>query len=75
MFTTAFWKSAAERASKTAAQAAILVLGADQLDAFAADWGDVASFAVGGAVLSLLTSIVSAPFASEGTPALTKSGA
>lgn len=75
MFTAAFWKSAAERAAKTAAQAAVLVIGADQVNAFAADWGDVAGFALGGAALSLLTSIASSPFGNTGTASLTKSGA
>jgi Putative lactococcus lactis phage r1t holin len=73
MFSAGFWKDAGERAVKTGAQAALLVLGADQLDAIAADWGDVGSFALGGVVLSLLTSIVSAPIGPEeakGTPSV-----
>jgi hypothetical protein len=57
-----FWADAFERAVKTAAQAALLVFGQDALgfDAFSADWVSTAGFAVGGAVLSVLTSIVSA---------------
>lgn len=70
MFTLTFWKSALERASKTAAQAALLVLGADQLNVFAASWADVAGFALGGCVLSLLTSIVSAPIGPVRSPSL-----
>ncbi len=58
MFTRTFWKKATERAAKSAAQAAILVFGADQINAFTADWTTVAGFAVGGAVLSYLTSVV-----------------
>lgn len=58
MFTTKFWKKATERAAKTAAQAALLVIGADQVNALTADWADVAGFALGGAVLSYLFSIV-----------------
>ena len=58
-FKVSFWRDAVERAIKTAAQSAILVFGADQLDVFAADWGDAFGFAAGGAVLSLLTSIAS----------------
>lgn len=54
-----FWIETIERAVKTAAQSALLVLGADQLDALAADWGDVASFAAGGFILSVLTSVAS----------------
>ena len=67
-----FWKSAAERAAKTAAQAIILAVGAAQgLDLFALDWQRVGAAAIGGAVLSLLTSIVSSPLgADKGSPSL-----
>jgi hypothetical protein len=62
IFTLPFWLDAAERAVKTAAQAALLAVGADKvLDAMTADWGNVGAFALGGAVLSLLTSVASAP--------------
>ena len=54
-----FWRETAERSMKTAAQSALLVVGADQINAFAAGWADVAGFAVGGAVLSVLTSVAS----------------
>ncbi len=57
MFTRIFWTKAAERAVKTAAQSAILVFGADQVNALSASWADVGGFAAGGFVLSLLTSI------------------
>ena len=59
-----FWNVALDRAVRSAAQAALLVLGADQvptLDAFAVDWQTVASFGVGGFVLSLLTSLAFTP--------------
>jgi hypothetical protein len=59
MMSTRFWRETAERAAKTAAQAALLVLGADQLNALSADWAQVVGFAAGGAVLSVLTSIAS----------------
>jgi hypothetical protein len=73
MFTATFWKDAFERAVKTAAQAVILFLGADvALDAVSADWASAGSFALGGAVLSLLTSVVSAPFGEPGTASLVK---
>jgi hypothetical protein len=62
LFTRTFWLDAGERAIKTAAQSALLALGADKvLDAMAADWANVGAFAAGGAVLSLLTSIASTP--------------
>lgn len=41
LFTRAFWLDAAERALKTAAQAAVLALGAGKvLDAMTADWAN-----------------------------------
>lgn len=52
-----YWTETVERAAKTAAQAAVLVLGADQVNALDADWRLVAGFAAGGAVLSVLTTI------------------
>ena len=74
MFKKAFWKAAAERAAKTAAQAALLKIGADTItagfDVLATDWIGVGSFALGGIVLSGLTSIVSAS-ATDGSPSLT----
>ena len=69
MFTKAFWKAAAERAVKTAAQSAILVFGAEQVNAIAVDWLDVGGFAAGGFVLSLLTSLASSQFGPGDGPA------
>jgi r1t holin len=57
MNTKKFWQKAAERAVKTAAQSALLVIGADQVNALSASWADVGGFALGGLVLSLLTSV------------------
>ena len=54
-----FWISAAERAVKTAAQSALLTIGADQLNANEAGWKLVAGMAAGGALLSVLTSFAS----------------
>ena len=59
MFKRAFWQAALERAGKTAAQSALLVIGADQINALHANWADVGGFALGGFVLSLLTSVAS----------------
>lgn len=47
----------ADRAVKTAAQSALLTLGADQVNALDADWRLVGGMALGGAVLSLLTNV------------------
>jgi len=62
MFTRKFWIKATERALKAAAQAALLVIGAEQINAIrGVDWENVLGFALGGLILSYLTSIVSAP--------------
>ena len=60
LFTRTFWLDALERAVKTAAQSAVLVVGAGQVDALSADWLTVGGFALGGALLSVLTSMASA---------------
>ena len=57
-----------ERAVKTAAQAALLVIGADQLNALAANWLDVLGFAAGGFVLSILTSLATSGVGQEEPP-------
>ena len=73
MFTVLFWKSAAERALKTAAQAALLVIGADQVNALSADWTLVGGFALGGAALSVLTSVASSGVGEADSPSLVDS--
>jgi hypothetical protein len=70
MFSRHFWAEAAERAAKTAAQAMILVVGADQLDALNADWESIVGFGLGGAFLSLCTSLVSLPLGPKGSASL-----
>lgn len=60
MFTVKFWKEATERALKTFAQF-ILVLGtANTFNVFTVDWKTNLGLALGGAMLSYATSIVSA---------------
>ena len=59
MFTRKFWKRATERATKTAAQAVVLGIGtAASFDALHADWEYLGSMALGGAILSYLTSVI-----------------
>lgn len=58
-----------ERASKSAAQAALLVLGADQINVIAVDWADVGGFAAGGFVLSILASVATSGFGNDGPAA------
>jgi hypothetical protein len=76
MFDRRFWIAASERAAKTAAQAAILaILGSGMMseaavDAFSVNWLAVLSFAIGGAILSFLTSIVSTNFGPNPGPSL-----
>ena len=62
MLTKVFWLKALERAVKTAAQAALLAAGSDLVDVTTLDWQQVGFFAIGGAVLSVLTSLASTPF-------------
>ena len=56
-----FIQETIERAVKTAAQTAITLLGAGQLDVLTVDWQQVASVSAGAALLSVLTSIASKP--------------
>ena len=71
MFSKRFIREAIERAVKTAAQSAILVIGANQIDALSADWANVAGFALGGFVLSVLTSLASKPLGPDtGSPSV-----
>lgn len=58
MKTSNYWLAVADRAVRTAAQTALLTMGADQLNVVQVDWLDVGGFALGGAVLSILTSLV-----------------
>ena len=72
MFTSSFWKGTAERAISTAAQSAILVLGADQINAINADWVTVGGFAAGGFALTVLKCLASNSVAGPG-PSITGS--
>jgi len=75
MFTASFWKSAAERALKTVAQALIAVLAATTFDWFSADWKAIAGTAATAGVLSLLSSIASAGIGDKGTPSVVEAPA
>lgn len=73
MFTVKFWKAAAERAFKSAAQALLVYWGGDTVfNAWGADWGVAGGIASGAVVLSLLTSIVSLAGGSPNSPSLVK---
>lgn len=69
MFTRKFWKLATERAVKTGAQAVVLGIGsAASFDAVHADWEYLGSMALGGAVLSYLTSLITAEAGPDNDP-------
>ncbi|MBX6355797.1 MAG: holin [Micromonosporaceae bacterium] len=71
MFTVTFWKQAAERAIKSAAQALLgLWVGAQAFNAWDADWKKAAGVALGGAILSVLTSLASASVGKGNSPSL-----
>jgi hypothetical protein len=60
MFTVNFWKQSAERALKSAAQGLIGMWTLDGFNILNADLGLAGGVALGAAVLSVLTSIVTA---------------
>lgn len=62
-------KDLIERAVKTAAQTALTVLGADQLNVLHVDWETVAGLSGGAALLSVLTSLASSPRVGTLSPA------
>lgn len=53
----AYYTDLVDRAVKSAAQASVLALGADQLNVLDADWKVVGGFAAGAAALSVLTNL------------------
>lgn len=71
IWTKPFWQAAGERAAKSAAQAAILQLAIGEgFNAFDADWATAGGFALGGAALSVLTSVASAGIGDTSGPSL-----
>ena len=71
MLTITWLRDALERALKSAAQATVLALAASQgFNLFSADWQNVAGIAAGATVLSVLTSVISAPFGVKGSASL-----
>lgn len=73
IFTKTFWLEALERSIKTTAQSLVIMFtAAEGFDLFAADWGTTGGFALGGFLLSILTSVASAPFGANNSPSLVK---
>jgi hypothetical protein len=70
MWTVEFWKATAELAVRGAASAAILSIGAEQINALTTNWVTVGGFAAGGAALSVLWSLGSSPFGKVGAPTI-----
>lgn len=57
MFTRLFWRDLLERSLSTAAQSALLVIGADQFNVLDANWQTLGGFAAGGFALAALKGI------------------
>lgn len=70
MFTARFWKAAAERAAKSAAQALLGLWALDGFNVLHADYKLAGGVAAGAAVLSLLTSVVSVSGGEPDSPSL-----
>jgi hypothetical protein len=68
MFTKTFWKQAAERAAKSAAQSLIGLWALDGFNVLNADWELAGGVALGAAVLSVLTSIVTSGIGEKDSP-------
>lgn len=66
-----FAKATAERAVKTTAQAAVALITANATGLLDVDWPQLASVSGLAGLVSILTSIASAPFGGDG-PSLTK---
>ena len=75
MLTTAFWIGMFDRAVKSFAQALLLLWGADAaFNIIEVDVGKALGMAGGAAVLSILTSFVSAPVGDTGTTSFLPGG-
>ncbi len=70
MFTYRFWQLASERAVKTFAQSLVAILSATGFGLLTAPWSTVLSTAGMAAVLSVLTSMASAPVGEPNSPSL-----
>lgn len=70
-FNKRFWVETIERAVKTAAQSIIVLVGGDALNAFDLDWQQMLGVGLGGAVVSVLTSVGSRRIGpDDGSPSL-----
>ena len=69
MFTTVFWRDAAERALKTAAQSALATFGVGAVDIMSTNWVGALSVGGGAAIVSVLMSLASEPRGGTLSPA------
>lgn len=74
LWTIQFWRETIERMVKSAAGGALLVIGANEANVLTLDFANLAGFAGGAALISLLMSLASSPFGDPGTPSLIKGG-
>jgi hypothetical protein len=75
MRTAAFWTGAFDRAIKSLAQTLILLwFTSDVVNIFEVNWVESLGVGAGALVLSLLTSIVSAPIGDDGTTSMLRGG-
>lgn len=72
VFTVSFWRDAGERAIKSAAQAFVLAAGGTAVNIFSLDPLQIGGVIGSALVLSIATSLVSAPFSNPGTASLSK---
>ena len=63
-----FWKHSLERAIKSAGQTLVLMWGVGQFNVLDVNWLQVVGLAAGAAVLSLVTSVASAPVGEGQSP-------
>lgn len=70
MFTFRFWQSTVERAIKTFAQSLLAILSADGVGLLTVPWLSALSTAGAAALLSVLTSMGSAPVGEPNSPSL-----
>lgn len=75
VLSSAFWAAAFERAIKTIAQTllSLWLVGDVMFNLLTVDWTAALGIAAGAGVISLLTSIVSLPVGTPGSPSLVKS--
>lgn len=71
MWSKIFWMQVLERAIKSFAQSAMLAIGASKgFNLFTLEWHSLIGFALGGMLLSVLTSIASANVGPRANPSL-----